>query len=115
MSYKTVQGYFMVVLTGTVLLAAGILIVLQWGNHAEFSLYGKNYSIRTIEGGQVDGGVNTALLIIVSAVGGLLMWWCIKILFRGAGGIRRSRKEDEAKDVSKRVEKLEKGDGEQNA
>ncbi|MGC9455324.1 MAG: hypothetical protein ACP5HU_10735 [Phycisphaerae bacterium] len=114
MSYRTVQGYILIVVTGALLLAAGILIVLQWGNHAEFSFYGKNYSIRTIEGGQVDGGVNTAVLILLSAAGGILMWWCVKLLFRSARGVRRSRRDDAGRAVQKRVEKLEKAGGEQN-
>ncbi|MFP3938598.1 MAG: hypothetical protein ACLFVW_09695 [Phycisphaerae bacterium] len=114
MSYKTVQSYTLVVLTGILLLAAIILVVLQWGNHAEFSFYGKNYSIRTIEGGKVDGGVNTALLMLFSAAGGIVLWWCVKLLFRSVRAVRRSRREDADRGVQKRVEKLEKSGGEQN-
>ena len=102
MSYRIVQGYILVVVTGVVLLAAAVLIVLQWGNAASFSLYGKNLS-----------GVNTALLMLCSAAGGIALWWCVRWMFRGVRQIVRGRRDSRARDVSKRVEKLEQTGGEQ--
>jgi uncharacterized membrane-anchored protein len=102
MSYRIVQGYVLVVLTGVVLLAATVLIVLQWGNAAQFSLYGKNIS-----------GANTALLMLFSAAGGIALWWCARWMFKGIRTIRRGRRDARSKDFSKRVEKIEKAGGEQ--
>ena len=69
--------YVRVIFSGLVLLAGVVLLVLQWGNHAAFSFYGTNKQ------------VNTLLLILCSAVGGLVAWWLIKMLWRGAVGLHR--------------------------
>lgn len=93
MNVQSVKGYVLVILSGLVILAAALLVILQWGNPAEFSLYGKNYSISKQEDGGATGGVNTALLMLCSAAGGLLLFWTAKVMIRGIGALRRGRKE----------------------
>lgn len=101
MSVKRIKGIVLVVISGAVILAAGLLIVLQWGNQAEFSLYGKNYSIRFQEDGKTaTGGVNTGMLMLCSAAGGLLMFWMAKLLLRGVGALRKARKEAETREAT---------------
>lgn len=102
MSVKRVKGTVLVVISGAVILAAGVLVILQWGNPAEFSLYGKNYSIRFQEDGKTaTGGVNTGLLMVCSAAGGLLMFWMAKVLLGGIVALRKARKDTEAREATK--------------
>ncbi len=114
MSYKTAQGYVLVVLTGAILLAATVLIVLQWDNSSEFNLFGRSYTVHLVEN-DIVGGVNTALLILGSAAGGVILWWCLKVLFRSVRVISRGRREAKSREVSKRVEKLEKAGAEKSS
>ena len=91
MILQRLQGGLAVVLSGAVLLAAGMLVILQWGNASEFSLYGKNYSI-LIAGGARQGGVNTAVLMILSAVGGVVVLVAARVFIRGAAALHKARK-----------------------
>lgn len=101
MSVKRVKGTVLVVVSGAVILAAGVLIVLQWGNPAEFSLYGKNYSIRFQEDGKTaTEGVNTGLLMLCSAAGGVLVFWMTKVLLGGIGALRKASKESETREAA---------------
>jgi len=77
MNFKTVRAYIITVVCGLVLLAAVLLVILQWGNPAEFSLYGKNYSLRF----QKDG-----------SAGGILLFYVCKLLVWGIRTIVRSRR-----------------------
>ena len=79
---RRIKGYVLVVPIGIVLLATVVLVVLQWGNAASFSLYGRNLTPHT-EGGKTVGGVNTALLMVLSAVGGLVVVWLCKVFVYG--------------------------------
>lgn len=101
MSVKRVKGTVLVVISGAVILAAGLLVILQWGNPAEFSLYGKNYSIRFQEDGKTAaGGVNTGLLMVFSAAGGVLVFWMAKVLIGGIGALRKASKEAETREAT---------------
>ena len=108
MNIRMAKGYVLTVFSGLLLLAAALLLILQAQNRAEFSLYGKNISIRYQEDGGPVGGVNTAVLMLSSAVGGvgaLLLGW---VLVRGIRLLRRGWKQSEAAQASKRIEALEK-------
>ena len=98
MNFKTVRAYIIAVVCGLILLAAVLLVILQWGNPAEFSLYGKNYSLRFQKDGSASGGVNTGLLIIISAAGGILLFYVCKLLVWGIRTIVRSRRATAAQD-----------------
>lgn len=79
MKLAAVKLYVAVVLSGLILLAALVLLVLQWGNRAAFSLYGTNTN------------PPTWLLVLASAVGGVVAWALIKVLWRGIVGLHRLR------------------------
>ncbi len=73
------KGFFFLISGGLVIVAAAVLILFQWGNTARFSLYGKN----------IDNA-NTALLMALSALGGitlLLMFWLVLL---GIKALRRA-------------------------
>lgn len=91
MTYRGIKGVVQIVVGGLATAAGAILIALQWGNHAEFSFFGCNYSIRILEKGQTSGGVNTAALMLASAVGGVTMAAAVWLLARGILGVRRER------------------------
>ncbi len=74
------KGYIYVIFSGLFLIAGGLLIALQWGNPAEFSLYGKNMK------------ANMALLMLISAGIGLLTPWLIRMFFHGAKALRTTEK-----------------------
>lgn len=92
MRFKTFPGYVLVVLIGLLLIAGGILIVLQWGNSATFSLYGKNMEY------------NTGLVVLFSLVAGVVLIPLLKVFFYGLRDIRRGRMQESVD----RVEKLDK-------
>ncbi len=91
MRFKTLQGYVLVVVLGLLLIAATILVLLQWGNTSTFSLYGKNTQ------------PNTAVIILASVVGGVVLIPLLKLFFHGIRDIRRGRMQESAD----RVEKLD--------
>jgi uncharacterized membrane protein len=92
MHLKTLQGYVAVVVIGLLLAAGVVLVILQWGNSAAFSLYGKNTTY------------NTALVVLGGVIAGVALIPLLKMFFHGIGHIRRGR-QDERID---RVNKLEK-------
>ena len=79
MKLAAVRFYLMIVVSGLVLLAGAVLVVLQWGNKAVFSLYGKNMTSPTW------------VLTLASAAGGLVVWAMVKVLWRGIIGLDRLR------------------------
>jgi len=91
MIMQSIKGYVLVVLSGLVILAAALLIILQWGNPAEFSLYGRNYSIH-LQDAKATGGVNTGLLMLCSAAGGVLLVRMGKMMVHGVIALRRARR-----------------------
>ncbi len=98
MNTKLIKGCTLTVISGLVIVAAVVLVAMQWGNSANFSLYGKNFSIKD------NGGVNTAILMLCSAGGGvaiLIMFW---ILLKGISAILKGRKLARQDRVLKAVE-----------
>jgi len=80
MNGKTFLGWFLMVLCGLILAAAIVLVALQWSTTAEVTMYGKWMK------------ANTALLMLCSAAGGLVAWFCVRLFFRGLGEVLRQRK-----------------------
>ena len=97
MNVNLFKGYVQVVLSGLVIFAATVLVILQWGNHAKFSLYGKNVP-----------QANTAILMLTSAAGGLALWFLAKMMIRGVGTLRRGRRQQDARQTHQRLKELEK-------
>jgi len=90
MNGKNVAGIILMVLSGLVLAAAILLIALQWGNHCNVTMYGP--SVR----------VNTALLMLCSAAGGVVMVVMGKIFLYGLRNVLRERKRK--RDLAKAVQ-----------
>ncbi len=97
MNTKIFKGYFFIILSGIVLLAAAILIILQWDRVAMFSIYGSQ-----------EMPVNTALLILASAACGVVGVFLIKMLFHGIGSLRRGLREKARKSIDQRLRDTEK-------
>ncbi len=76
------KAYARVVLGGLVILAAIVLVLLQWSTTSDITLYGKWVT------------VGTWLLMLASAVGGILLLWVVKQFFHGVGTLRRQRREE---------------------
>lgn len=95
MNWNTSKGYVETIFGGLIILAGVVLVILQWGNHAEFSLYGKN----------IDA--NTAVLILASLAAGIALIPVCKLFIRGLLALRAGRREDTINHLS-RVEKEKK-------
>ena len=78
MTIGTFKGYVLVILCGLVIAAVAVLLALQWANYADISIYGMNKR------------VNTALLMLCSGAGGVLVMW-VSELFLYGWRILRSR------------------------
>jgi uncharacterized integral membrane protein len=81
MILKTINGYILTIASGLVLLAGVVLVALQWGNKCEVTLYGPRPVL------------NTAAVILCSAVAGWLTPKILRVMFTGIGKIRKARKE----------------------
>ena len=78
MTIGTFKGYVLVILGGLVVAAVAVLLALQWANSAQLSIYGMGKQ------------VNTAVLMLCSGVGGVLVMWVSELFLHG-WGILRSR------------------------
>ena len=76
MKVSRIKGWFMVGVSGLVILAMVVLVTLQWGNQAQFSLYGQN---RT---------VNTMALMALSIAAGVVLVGVFGVLLRGIRTLR---------------------------
>ena len=83
MNFNTVKGYVFIILSSLVLVTAVFLTILQGGLKAEFSIFGR----------PEDRSINTGLLMLFSAVGGIIVYLCMHLLFSGIGSARRGREE----------------------
>lgn len=81
MGMKRMKGYFLTVFNGLVLLAAVVLLTLQWGNSGGFSLYGKNIP-----------NANIGLVMLLSVLAGVLLPRTLRAFLRGIGALRKTRK-----------------------
>jgi len=81
MFLKKINGYILAIVSGLVLLAGVLLLVLQWGNGCDFSLYGKN--IR----------VNTGVVILCAAIAGWLTPKVFRVMLKGIAKVRKVRRE----------------------
>lgn len=106
MTAQTLKGYVLAIFSGLVMLAGAVLLLLQVSNHAEFSFYGQNISIRFQSDGSTSGGFNTALLMLCSAAGGLLYWWLVRIFIRGLRSLAAGRKLARQAEITNRLDAL---------
>jgi len=112
---RTANGYVLTILSGFLLLAGSLLVILQAQNRAEFSLYGKNISIRYQQDGEPVGGVNTGLLMLCSAGGGIAAFLLARMLVRGIRLLRQGWKQADAAQTARRLEQLAKTQNRQDA
>lgn len=91
MSFRTFKGYVLVVFSGALLLIAALLVILQWGKRAQFSLFGYPYDIILVED-RLQGGINTALMMIFSAIGGVVIVLLCRVFFSGLRVLRSSQR-----------------------
>jgi len=81
-------AYVVMVICGLILAAGVVLVTLQWAQRASFNLYGYPYNV-DVEGGRTVGGVNTALLMLLSVIGGIVLVYIAKGLFWAIGAVRQ--------------------------
>ncbi len=82
MNIKLIGAYVGAIGSGLVVLLAALLVMLQWGNHSDFSLFGKN----------IDDA-NTALLMLCSVAFGVALLWLLKLLLKCAMVIGHFRRD----------------------
>ena len=80
MKQDRLKGYVFVAITGTILVLTAVFLLLQWGSTSKFSLFGP------------EKQVNTGLLILISAIGGIVLLYACKVMIRGLLLLRRTRK-----------------------
>lgn len=81
------KGYVYTIFSGLGLLAALIFVALQWGGVSEVSAFGPEVRPRTI------------WLVLASAVGGVVAFWLIRLLARGAGILWKVRRQHPPTDM----------------
>ena len=96
-----VKAWFFVTFSGLFLVAAAVLILLQWARRAGFSLYGYPFDIHLVDG-KVHGGVNVALLMLLSALGGLKARWMIRVFGKGLKLLRQARRQERTAEAEAR-------------
>ena len=68
MNWRVLRSYLFVLVTGPILLALVLLVVLQWGNTCSFSFYGKNLDklsmVALIIGCLVAGAIAPRLVVM---------------------------------------------------
>ena len=89
MKPNKILAYLVLVACGLILVAGVVLVALQWAQRASFSLYGYPYNIEVISGKAV-GGVNTAMLMLLSAVGGILAAVFVRLICWALGALRKA-------------------------
>jgi len=102
MNWQMIKGYLAAIFSGGLLIAAAVLVFFQWANVSEFSLYGYGYDIMS-EGNRYAGGVNTALLVMCSAVAGIAALYLVRLLLYGLGNIRGGRKRQSDQQTAHRL------------
>ena len=82
MNFRKIKGYVLLGVGGLVLVAAAVLVLLQWGNTAELSVFGKNTQ------------ANTLLLMLCSAAGGLVVVAAAWLVLYAVKALRAARQAD---------------------
>ena len=80
MNFASMKGYMLTLASALVILASIILIVMNWGNPFELSLYWKIFK-----------GNSLGLLMLLSAVSGIIIWWSFRLLIAGVRSLRKGR------------------------
>lgn len=78
---SALRGWFFTILAGLLLIAAAVFIITQASLRGEFSIFGGH---RT--------QTSTSLLVLFSAVGGVIVWYVILLLAMGIRELMRYRR-----------------------
>lgn len=81
MNWNLLKGYFLVAVSGLVIFAAIVLMILNGGlDVPRWSLYGaRSYP------------VNLGLLMAFCALGGVILYMCMRLMIHGMGSVRKGR------------------------
>lgn len=80
MNWNYIKGYVLTVLGGIYLLAVGLMVVLNIKNQCNWSLYGA-----------IQYGHSIGVIMLCSAIAGILTVFVVKIFIWGIKDIRRGR------------------------
>ena len=83
MKIRHIAGWLYIVVAAVAMLAAAVLVGMNWGNKCqEFSLYWKS----------LHDEVPVGLLMFLSGVGGVAIYFCARLLIIGIRAVRRERR-----------------------
>ena len=107
MNVRTRKGYVMAIASGVVLLGGVVLVLIQLNRVSEFSLYWYRYDMLVVEG-KIRGGVNTALLMLLSGAGGVLAFLLVRVFISGVRSLRKGQRQEAQRQATRRLSELEK-------
>jgi len=82
MNFSTIKGYIFVIFSSGMMLMGAFITILQGGLLSDFTVFGKPAQ-----------KVNTGVLMLFSAVGGIIIYLCMHLLFAGITSARKGREE----------------------
>jgi uncharacterized membrane protein len=85
-----IKGYLMTVLGGIYLLAVVLMVALNLKNYCDWSLYGA-----------IQYGQSIGVIMLCSAVAGVVTVFVVRLFVRGIGDIRRGRREATLRKISR--------------
>jgi len=94
MNIRILKGYVLVLASGLALLAAGLLLILQWGNKADLTAYGPHVEVSTL------------LLMVASGVGGVLAALLARVLLHGMRSLSQGRREQTRRQAENRLAEM---------
>ena len=99
MNVKTLTGYVLLALAAIILAAAAILLITNMDNDWRMKIFWRDYML------------HRATALLLAAGGGILVYFTLrKILPAGIGSLRRGRAAKRAKEMTQRLDDLEKSD-----
>ncbi len=100
MKFRMVANYVVITICCGLLIVATLFLVLQWGNTANISVFGRNTQ------------ANTALLVFFSGLGGCVLagtiYWLVRNLLTLRGRKRALQSKESRQQTARRLEELEK-------
>ncbi len=96
MNWNYIKGYVLTVIGGLYLVAVGLMVAMNWGNACEWTLFGA-----------IQKGQSIGIIMLCSAVAGVLTVFVIKMFFWGLKDIRNGRRDQALRKVSQ-MEKAQK-------